>query len=58
MAKNKYYDPELKELRDKAIIQDLQMAMQDYDDGAILECKNILKQIISAINLFEKEYEL
>lgn len=58
MAKNKYYDPMLKELRDKAVLEDLKMAEQDYENGAILECRSVLKQIVSAINLFEKEYEL
>ena len=45
------------ELDDKKIIKALKHATQDYEDGAILEAKNVLVKIVNAITDFETEQE-
>lgn len=43
-------------LNDKLIIKVLNRCVKDYEDGAIAEVKDVLQEIVSAINEFE-EYE-
>ena len=43
-------------LNDKLIIKVLTRCVKDYEDGAIAEVRDVLQEIISAINEFE-EYE-
>lgn len=52
--KYKYFDNKTKELNDKDIIDGLESALQDYKDGAILECRDTLNAISKAITRFEE----
>lgn len=45
------------ELQDKKIAAALRQAADDYENGEILEVKNVLIDIINAITEFEQEYE-
>lgn len=52
----KFYDPKTKELNDNDIIEALEAAIQDYKNGAILECRDTLQKISKAITKYEEEY--
>lgn len=56
--KNKFYISSEKELDDRAVINALKQALNDYRQGAILECRDTLKQIVNAIDKFDKEFTL
>ncbi len=45
------------ELQDKKIAAALRQAADDYENGEILEVKDVLVDIINAITEFEQEYE-
>lgn len=44
------------DLKDNAIIVALQQAINDYESGAIIECKEVLEEIAEAIELFEENF--
>lgn len=54
----KYYDLLKNELQDDEIIQTLINAIRDYEDGAIIEVRDELANIVYAITEFEKMNEL
>lgn len=56
--KNKFYLSAEKELDDRAVINAIKEALNDYRQGAILECRDTLKQIVNAIDKFDKEFTL
>lgn len=45
------------ELQDKKIVAALHQAAEDYENGEIIEVKDVLVEIINAITDFEQEYE-
>lgn len=45
------------ELQDAEIVEALRKAAEDYENGEIVEVKDVLIDIIIAINHFESEYE-
>ena len=45
------------ELQDKKIVEALEQAAKDYENGEILEVKGVLIEIINAITEFEQDYE-
>jgi hypothetical protein len=45
------------ELKDKKIVEALHKAADDYENGEIVEVKDVLVEIINAITDFEQEYE-
>lgn len=45
------------ELKDKKIIAALEQAAKDYENGEIVEVKEVLIEIINAIKDFEQDYE-
>ena len=45
------------ELQDKKIITALKQAADDYENGEIAEVKDLLIDIVKAINEFEANYE-
>lgn len=40
-------------LKDHAITEALQKVVEMYEDGAILETRDVLQDIVDAINMFE-----
>ena len=44
------------ELLDAEILKALKSAVADYEDGAIIEARNILVDIINAIDKFTEQY--
>lgn len=44
------------ELQDKKIVAALHQAAEDYENGEIIEVKDVLIEIINAITDFEVEY--
>lgn len=56
--KNKFYLAAENELDDRAIINAIKEALNDYRQGAILECRDTLKSVVNAINKFDKEFTL
>lgn len=60
MTKNivKYYNLRENELQDDKIIQALINAIHDYENGAIIEVRDELANIVYAITEFEKMDEL
>lgn len=44
------------ELQDKKIVAALHQAAEDYENGEIIEVKDVLMEIINAITDFEVEY--
>jgi hypothetical protein len=55
-AKEKLFDKENGDLNDCAIIDLIETALQDYKNGAILECRKNLRAVERAITNFEKNY--
>ena len=45
------------ELQDKKIIAALQQAADDYENGEIAEVRDLLVEIVKAIDEFDKNYE-
>lgn len=45
------------ELQDKKIVAALEQAAKDYEDGAISETRDLLVDIVNAIDAFEKREE-
>ena len=45
------------ELQDKQIAAALHQAAEDYENGEIVEVKDVLIEIINAITDFEQEYK-
>lgn len=59
MANNiKYYNSYTKELDDKGIIKAIKIASDFYKRGSIVEARDIMADIVRAINQFDKEYEI
>ena len=59
MAKNlKYYNSHKKELDDIGIIKAIKIAGDYYKRGCIIEARDILADVVNAINQFDKEYKL
>lgn len=54
----KFYDGLTMELNDRAIMNAIKDALNDYSNGAIIECRDTLEKIVDAITEFEREYEL
>ena len=52
MKMNKYYDSKNDELNDKQIIEDLKEAIDMYENGEILEVRDLLLDIINSIDEF------
>jgi hypothetical protein len=46
------------ELQDVAIINALKNAVRDYEDGAISEIRDLLVEIVEAIDEWEDEYNI
>lgn len=53
--KNKFFKNG--ELQDKQIVKALYQAAEDYENGEIIETKDVLIEIINAITDFESEQE-
>ena len=53
--KNKFYSKG--ELKDKKILEVLKKLPEQYENGEIAEVRNIMEEIIIAIDEFESEYE-
>ena len=53
--KQKFYNNKTKELNDKEILNALEEAYKDYENGAISECRLTLNQISRAIFEFEQD---
>ena len=53
-----YYDKKKKKLNDEAIVRNLSAAVVYYLDGAILECRDTLSNIIDAIDEFAKHWQM
>ena len=51
----KLYNERTKELNDKAIMVALASATKDYEDGSIIECQDILIDIVNAITQFTQD---
>ena len=49
----KYYDHKKNELKDKKILEALARAARDYENGAILEARDELADIVNAIDEFD-----
>ena len=45
------------QLKDKEIIKALQQAAVDYDNGEIAEVRDLLVDIVQAIDEFDNQYE-
>lgn len=45
-----------KELRDDKILEALKQAAKDYEDGAISEVRDVLADIVDAIDEFAENY--
>lgn len=52
---DKLYNERTKELNDKKIMEALSSATKDYEDGAIIECQDILIDIVNAITQFTQD---
>lgn len=46
-----------KELKDDKILKALKQAVKDYEDGAIAEVRDVLADIVEAIDEFTDNYE-
>ena len=53
---NPYYKN--KELQDKQIVEALKHWPEQYEDGEIIEVRDILCQIVRAIDLFTRDYDV
>lgn len=53
-----YYNLNTGELDDKRILAALDEAYKDYIDGAIIECRDILREIVYSIDCFSDDYRL
>ena len=49
-----YFNENTHELKDKKIIAALKQALKDYEDGAIIECRDELADIVNAIDAFDE----
>lgn len=45
------------ELNDKQIVKGIKSALKDYQDGAVVEARDTLKDIIRALNDFIRQEE-
>ena len=45
------------QLKDKEIVKALQQAATDYDNGEIAEVRDVLVDIVQAIDEFDAQYE-
>ena len=52
----KYYNEKAKELKDEEIMDALKQAMDDYENGSILEVRDELSDIVRAIDAFIADY--
>ena len=52
-----YYNDKTKELDDIAVVNGLENAIKDYEDGAIIECVDTLITIINAIQEWDRDNE-
>jgi hypothetical protein len=52
---NKFYRKG--ELKDEKIVLALRQAAEDYENGEIIEVKDVLIEIIDALTEFEQDYE-
>lgn len=46
------------ELKDKKIIDDLNRAVEMYEDGEIIEVRDMLAEMVNAIDDFTENYEV
>lgn len=46
------------ELKDKKIIEDLNRAVEMYEDGEIIEVRDMLSEMVNAIDEFTENYEV
>lgn len=46
------------ELKDKKIIDDLNRAVEMYEDGEIIEVRDMLAKMVNAIDDFTENYEV
>ena len=53
----RFYNENKRELKDGKIIAALKQALKDYEDGAIIECRDTISDIEDAINAFEDDQE-
>ena len=51
-APARFWDNKTKELKDREILKALAQAAKDYEDGAILEARDALADIVIAIDHF------
>lgn len=51
-----YYDDKSKELKDREIIHAIKSAAKDYENGAIIEARDVLADIVYAIDSFFADY--
>ena len=51
-----YYNEKTKELSDEEIMDALKQAMDDYENGAIVEVRDELATIINAIDAFISDF--
>ena len=52
----KYYNEKAKELKDEEIMDALKQARDDYENGAIVEVRDELSDIVRAIDAFIADY--
>ena len=52
----KYYDAKSKTLKDEKIANALRQAAIDYENGDIVDVRDVLADIISAIDQFDADY--
>ncbi len=53
----RFFNEATSELQDRKIVEALRRAADLYDDGAIIETRDILVDIVVAINEFDKRQE-
>ena len=58
MPKREFYDLKKKDLNDADILEGLKEAIEDYNNGAILECRDTLFRIVRAISEYERGYPM
>ena len=54
----KYYNEKTKELDDNRILRDIRCAATLFEDGSIIESRDVMVDIINAIDAFTSDYFL
>ena len=57
-TRHKFYNAKEKTLDYYGVIEALKEASKDYQDGAIIECRDTLREIADAIDAFAKDYDI